>query len=71
MNYDETNSYDISNKKHQIHVEISEEMHKELKNILPEKGMISLIVRQLVRIYLQNITQNNVNPMHIFKKGEL
>ena len=68
MNYDETKGYsNVTGEVHQIHIEIPMEMHTDLKNALPEKGMISLIIRQLIRQFLKQV-HDGMNPMNVFKK---
>jgi len=39
----------------QIHVWVSEDLYNDLKSILPEKGMLSIVVRRLLRGYLKQM----------------
>lgn len=62
------NEEDIKYK--QIHFDIPMDLFHEFKIIIPEKGMTSLILRQLVRKYINDI-KAGMNPMHIFKQCEI
>lgn len=62
------NEEDIKYK--QIHFDIPMDLFQEFKIIIPEKGMTSLILRQLVRKYINDV-KAGMNPMHIFKHNEI
>ena len=40
---------------HQIHINIPLELHNSLKEILPEKGMLTGLVRRFLRRYVSGI----------------
>lgn len=47
----------------QLHIDISVEMWEELKKILPDKGLVSALVRRMLQKYIEDVKAGKTNVL--------
>ena len=56
---------------HHLHIEIPQEMYHEIKEILPEKGQVTFVIKQLLKNYIRDVKQKHKHTFGVLFESEL
>lgn len=59
-----------NNKIHHLHIEIPQPLYDEIKEILPEKGQVTFVIKQLLKNYVKDVKQKQKHAYGVLFENE-